>query len=354
ALAAKLPGAMLAIDAGQLKGIALQLAGHAEESAKALQQTAQLASRQDLHQAAYLLLLESDAERIAEQYPAAVESWQSAAELAGEWTARPIAVCDPVFWERAAYLKPVKISWPERVQQRLAQAAQLPARQAAASPAAAPAEAECVLFACLGQWRLDRDEPQTALLDFKRAETNTADSAYQDFLQQAQAKALSRLQQSGAATAILMNLAHKPDPATAHSAMALLGSLKLESGQLEFGFKMLQRALEQQPIVDWPTRGESEADLGLAYLMLGDEAAGLRWLHQAQQRFEAEGRIELLAKSLRNELGYWNHKGKHKDEIEAINKRLQDLEDGSGSTAKWSPPAHKPSAVKAITRLPAQ
>jgi tetratricopeptide (TPR) repeat protein len=136
--------------------------------------------------------------------------------------------------------------------------------------------------------------------------------------------------------------------------MALLGSLKLESGQLEFGFKMLQRALELQPQVDWSTRAEAEADLGLAYLMMGEEANGLRWLKQAQQRFESDGRVEMLAKSLRNESGYWKHKGKHKAEIEAIDERLEKLENGGADVAHQPVMPHAQTITGSIIRLPAQ
>ena len=92
-------------------------------------------------------------------------------------------------------------------------------------------------------------------------------------------------------------------------------SIKLQSGQTEFGHDCSQRALEQEPAVDWPQRGEAEADFGLACLMQGDEPAGLRWLHSAQRRFEAAGQHELLAKSLWNEAQYCGHQGKHKAEL---------------------------------------
>jgi hypothetical protein len=198
---------------------------------------------------------------------------------------------------------------------------------------------EWALFACLGQWRIERNEPQAALLALKRAESCALDTGVQDRLRLAQAKALSRLEQHGAATAILMSLAKSPDPALAHSAMATFGGLKLQAGHTEFGFRVLQRALEEEPKADWPERGEAEADLGLAYLMMNDEPAGLRWLHDAQQRFEGNGDHELLAKCLWNESQYFDHKGKHKVEVEDLDTRLQAIENAQPLTAtRGAPP----------------
>src|SRR5262249_10794664 len=161
------------------------------------------------------------------------------------------------------------------------------------------------LFTCLGQHRFARNEPQAALLAFKRAETSATEPAVQAQLRLEQAKCLSRLQQEGAATAILMAMINKQEPGLYQPALAILGSIKLQSGQTDFGQRLLQRALEPSPAFEWPQRGEAEADLGLAYLMQGDEPAGLRWLHSAQRRFEAAGQHELLAKSLWNEARYF-------------------------------------------------
>jgi ATP/maltotriose-dependent transcriptional regulator MalT len=187
---------------------------------------------------------------------------------------------------------------------------------------------------------LARNEPQVALLAFKRADTATADALVQDQLRLEEAKCLSRLGQAGAATAILMAMAKKPEPRLARPALALLGSIKLQSGQTEFGQKLLQRALEQEPAIDWPQRGEAEADFGLACLIQGDEQAGLRWLHEAQHRFEAAGQHELLTKSLWNEASYFEHQGQHKAEAATVNARLRSLEtDSPGLVGMQAPSA---------------
>jgi hypothetical protein len=322
------PNALLTIDAGQLTGIALQLAGRPAEAAPMLAQTAQTAKGQDIHQAAYLLLLLSDSERCAGQFDRASSSWQQATLLASDSLVSSIPIRDPMFWERATYLRPVKIAWPEPVLRRLVELSQLPAPTipVGSDPNAAVAQGECALFACLGQWRYDRNEPQAALLAFKRAETCTEDEARKERLRFCQAKALFRLEQAGTATALLVELSKRTDSAIARPALALLGGMKLQSGNTQLGMSLLERALTPEPIPDWPERAEADADLGLAQLMLGDEVQGLQRLRVAQRRFEVAGQHDLLMKSLWNEARYLEHKGKHKDEVAAIENRLRSLE----------------------------
>ena len=123
-------------------------------------------------------------------------------------------------------------------------------------------------------------------------------------LQIAETRALVRLGQSAAASAMLIGLAGQSDPQIARPAMALLGTLKLSQGAVQQGFNLLHSAVEEDSTLVWPERTQAEADLGLAYLMMGDEAAGLRWLHGAQQGFESAGQREGLVQSLENEAAY--------------------------------------------------
>jgi hypothetical protein len=238
-----------------------------------------------------------------------------------------------MFWERAAYLRPVKTAWPEPVRMRLLELSQLPPPTSPVAPDVngTAALAECALFACLGQWRYERNEPQAALLAFKRAETCTEDEAVQERLRFCQAKALFRLEQAGTATAILVELSKRSSP-IARPALALLGGMKLQSGNMQLGMNLLERAFAVEPVPDWPERSEAEADLGLAQLMAGNEAAGLQRLRAAQRRFEANRQHDLLVKSLWNEARYLEHKGKHKDEVAALENRLRSLE-GNSTTA---------------------
>ncbi len=161
---------------------------------------------------------------------------------------------------------------------------------------------EAALWANVGQWRLQRDEPQAALVALKRSESLTPDPSIRGRLQLLQAKALVRLGQTPAATAILVQAAGGTDPRLARPALAVLGAARLREGGTQQGFQLLRRAVEEDPTVQWPKRAEAEADLGLAHLLLGDETAGLRWLHQAQETFEATGQYDALFQSLENEL----------------------------------------------------
>ena len=76
--------------------------------------------------------------------------------------------------------------------------------------------------------------------------------------------------------------------------------------------------------MQWPERAEAEADLGLAHLLMGDETAGLRWLHQAQATFETSGQYDVLFQSLENELAYLESTRK-KDLALAVRQRLDNF-----------------------------
>lgn len=327
-LASDAPSPLLTLDALMLSGMAQLFAKQSVEAVGTFRQAAELARKLDAHQLPQALLMLGNAQRLTGDFPGSIQSWQAATAAAAELLARPIPIADPAVWERAAYLRPAQVAWPPVV---LAQLAITGGMKSANNPSGMPpaeAGSETPLYICLGQWRLARNEPQPALLALKRAESGTADTTIHNQLWLAEAKCLSRLQQVGAATAVLMGMAKNPDPNIANPALALLGSIRLGQGQSDFGQRLLQKALEQEPPIEWPGRAEAEADLGLAYLMQGDEKSGMRWLHSAQGRFEAAGEHELLAKGLWNEAQYFQHKGKHSAELKALQERLQTIESG--------------------------
>jgi hypothetical protein len=184
---------------------------------------------------------------------------------------------------------------------------------------------EAPLWVAIGHWRLGRDEPQAALVALKRAESSTTDNYTGNRLQLAQAKTLARMGQSGPASAILISLAGSSDPRILHPALAMLGTLKLQQGGIQQGFNLLRRSVEGDPLAQWPERAEAEADLGLAYLLMGDENNGLRWLHGAQQAMEAAGQQESLLQCLENEAAYLE-KAKKNDLAKAVRQRLESLQ----------------------------
>lgn len=324
------PAALLQIDALRLQGIGLLLAERPSEAVRAFQTAWQLAVSTSPYQAANVGLLLSDAQRRAGDSAAADRTWQEAASLAGNLSLAATPVAEPILWERIAYLRPAHVAWPLPIRQQLTerlvrQGLGVPPPQASppASGAAVGGD-EAVLWANIGQWRLARDEPQAALVALKRAESLTADPGFAGVLQLDQAKALIRLGQTPAATAMLVSLASKPDARLAHPAMAMLGTAKLQQGGVQQGFNLLRRAVESDRTLVWPQRAEAEADLGLACLLAGDEAAGAHWLHEAQRSFEAAGQFDALVQCLENEAAFLE-RAKRNDAARAIRARVDTL-----------------------------
>lgn len=324
------PGTMLTIDALRLTGIALVLDNRPQEAADSLEKAVGVAAQGHPYQAVSLLLLLSDAQRRAGNSVAAQQSWNRAALVAAELAGAPRPVVDPILWERLAYLRPVDCGWPAEVQQRLSQLnlafAIVPGSHDAAVPAAtAPAAVEeAPVWIAIGHWRMGRDEPQAALVALKRAESSSIDNYTADRLRLAQAKTLVRMGQPGPATALLIRLADASDPRISHPAMAMLGTLKLQQGGVQQGLNLLHRAVEVDAAIPWPERPDAEADLGLAYLLVGDEHAGLRWLHTAQQAWESAGHYEPLVQCLENEVAYLEQ-AKKADLAAAVRRRLETL-----------------------------
>ncbi len=314
-----------------LKGIALVLDNRPREAVDAFQQALQAAGNQP-YEAVNLMLLLSDAQRRGGDSAAAERTWLAAADLLTDLAAGPARIADPILLERAAYLRPANTPWPRPAQQRLCDVS---IRQGIIFPALAPQRGapptsvtdEAPLWSVIGHWRLARNESQAALIGLKRAESMTSNPLAAARLQIAQTRALVRLGQSSAATAMLINLAGQGDPQVARPAMALLGTLKLRQGAAEQGFNLLHRAVEQDSALAWPERTEAEANLGLAYLIVGDEPTGLRWLHEAQQSFESAGQHDELVQSLENEAAYLDQV-KKPDLAKEVRKRLESLAAG--------------------------
>ena len=343
------PGKLLAIDGLHLSGLALLVDERPAEAAAALERAARLARDEHPYQAVRLMLLLSEARRRSGDNRAALECWQSAAEGAAELALADRPVADPILWERISYLRPVDADWSGVVRGSLGRVAGalgmpapggeggrvLPASTASAARAGR-ARGEMLVWTCIGQWRLGRGQAQSALVALKRAEAAAGDPQEVGRLRLAQAQALLALDQPAAARAILVQMAGDAEPSVSRAATALLGTLMLQEGSTVQGYNLLRRAVEEDTASDWPERPQAEADLGLAYLLLGDEEAGLRWLHAAQQKLQAAGDHDQLARSLENELRYFEQQ-KRKREAREIRERLESLQRPPGSSAgTWS------------------
>ena len=321
------PGPLLTLDAQQLEGEAWLLAERPENAVRDFSTALKAGQATHPYRAVQLLLLRSEAHRRAGKEDQAVADWQEAANLATTLLALPRPVCDPVLWERISYLRPVKTPWSAELGQallRLDPSLGVPAPPPGASAAAVQC-IEAQLWTCIGNWRLERHESQAALIAFKRAETFSMDHARRALLQLAQAQALTQLGQGAPARAVLAKQADSQNPAVAQPALAMLGALKFHEGNLQQGLQLLKKAVEPAGDADWPGRAAAEADLGLAYLSAGDEAAGLRWLRSAQQRFEQAGRHAQLIQALENEAAWFEHNSKPGEAL-SLKQRVQALE----------------------------
>ena len=233
--------------------------------------------------------------------------------LAGSLLTQSRPIADPVLWERIAALRPAHLAWPAIPGMTENGKAGLDETQ---------------LWAQLGKWRLDRGETQSALLAFKRAEALAQDRGSREYLQLQQAKALLQLDQRASALAILAILAEDPQCTVAGPTLATLGSIKLKEGNRQHALALLQAAVEGHP-GKWASRPEAEANLGLAYLMNGDEPKGLRCLHEAQAHFQTQHANDMLVQCLANEANYLERVNK-KDQADRVRTQIQSLEGNSG------------------------
>jgi tetratricopeptide (TPR) repeat protein len=325
---------MLQIDARQMQGTALMLAERPADAVAAFDDAVRLAAKVSPHQTTYLLLLESDARRRAGDGAAAAQTWQQAIVLAAQLLDAAPPVLDPVLWERLSYLRPVNTPWPADVVGQLLDREPLAGIEltgvggaTASDEGANPADADTVIWHSIGRWYLDRGHAQAGLVSFKRAETSAQDAGTRNWLRFRQAKSLIVLGQVSPATAILVGLLAQKPPAVEAPASALLGSLYVNRGQTPRGLQLLKKGIERKDPLTWHERSEAEADLGLAYLSMGDAVTGLDQLHRAQHSFETEGELESLVAALENELKYLEHAGKKK-ETGAVKTRLRELETG--------------------------
>ncbi|MBL8829108.1 MAG: hypothetical protein JNM18_19150 [Planctomycetaceae bacterium] len=330
--ATQTPGKMLTIDAWQLRGITALVANEPTQAVTAFEQARQIASTLDPYQTVQIGLLLSDALRRAERAAEADQVWQATVSAAGQLVDRAPPVIDPGFWDKASYLRPVSLSWPDDVVARLERrgpfiAADASVKQPPLGPELnrLPGDQEAIVWAWIGASLLERAETQSALVAFKRAESSAQNEALRLSCRLQQAHALARLGQSAAATAQLVTLSGDKQTPIAKASLAALGSLKLHQGDLSAAHRLLTKALDEGTPTMWPDRVQSEADLGLVTIMRGDNAGGLQRLHNAQRQFEAQGDQLSLARSLWNEQKFLEHTGK-KDEALAVQQRWKAIE----------------------------
>ncbi len=293
---------VLAIESARREGAAHVVAARFDEAERAFGRGAD-AARSRPFERANLLLLRSGAAAHAGNHGAARRAWREAVEQAAALASSPYRVCDPSFWHRAQNLRVREEPWPDAALARIADVCRRDIGTRVGGDERAE-RADELLWTMIGAQRLARDERRAALVAFGRAEAQARDAAARSALRLAQAEALARLDDRSSAQALLTSLATDPAPEIARAACALLGAIELEQGRTARGVTLLERAVTQEPQVDWPQRGRAEANLGLAKLLLGDESEGLRRLSAAKARFEADRAFDDLDQCLGNEREY--------------------------------------------------
>lgn len=326
---------LLSIDGDDLVAQALLRANCAADAVKVLTRAAQACQPRYPYQAVHVLLALSDAQRGAGQDKEANAAWQEAVVTAAGLVGDPRAVNDPILWERLAAERPVTLTWPSGVGRQVAAgnpaSSEALVKQVAATvsqngaPAAEVSADETLIWEEVGRWRQERGELQAAVLAFKHAEGATADEMAKDRLQLSQGEALAEMGQDVLATNVLVHLALKEGAPVSRPALAALGALRFQEGHAEQALAMLQKAVEQDPNGAWPGRFEAEADLGLAYLTVGDEKRGLDSLHAAEQQLEQARKIRRLLQCLDNEAAYFEHE-KKTEQAASIRQRIQQIE----------------------------
>jgi tetratricopeptide (TPR) repeat protein len=324
-LAAATRSPLLEIDALLMHGAGQLLAERPAQAVKTLEKAEKTALAVGGYQSTHVLMFLGDARRRAGDASGAVSTWLRAVATAAQAGAGFRPACDPVLWERLGYLRPVEAPWPTEAVQGLAAIDALPEVNAYGPGGVDQAAAEALVWNVIGQWYLGRGQGQAGLVAFKRAEAAVSASFPKQVLRLRQAKSLVQLEQSGPATAILVAQTRDPNPQVARPAMALLGSMRLKTGQIQQGIGLLKKAVETDEALQWPERGQAEADLGLAYLMAGDDRRGLERLHSAQSRFEATQDFDSLSLSLENEAAYLDE-NKRSNESVAIRERANEVE----------------------------
>ncbi len=101
--------------------------------------------------------------------------------------------------------------------------------------------------------------------------------------------------------ALLLQDAAGPARLRAH---AMLGVARIQQGRLQEAQGLLSAVVADPPSASWPGLTEARADLGLAHLLAGNEAEGLRCLRSAHRAFTAAGNESQAARCRRNEVRY--------------------------------------------------
>lgn len=307
------------IDALHLFGVRELVAGRNAWAEALFRQAAEVAEHnRDYQRAASAWSMVVLTAQMSADHDKAEQSWQQsvAQQIRYEQSAKNKALHP--FWARAAELQPTGVQWPEAVAAVL-----LDATHDSDCPLADQSTPELVVQVALASAAYSATKPQIALIHYKQAEQQAAPEQVM-WLKIAQGRCLASLGQTSAAAALLSSPASQKNGDIAAAAKAAIGSAKLQSGAYQQGAQLLHKSLSDNAGA-WPSRSQSEADLALAMLIIGDTDEGLARMVSVQKTFESEGNIVALLRSLENQLELAQHE-EHTDQVEQLRERIRELE----------------------------
>jgi tetratricopeptide (TPR) repeat protein len=194
AAALKVQHPLVRIDAFRLLGLRELVAGRHAWAESQFRQGIEQAMATGGHRiAADLWLMVAESARRGNQGAATSQAWNNALDL-HLTTYRADEPVDIGFWQLADKTRPALFEWPEEVGQLLA--------SHLAATGCSTESPEMVLWTTVAQAQYDRGEFQTALVNFKRAETLSREPNVK-WLRIAQARCLAGMGQAPAAAAIL-------------------------------------------------------------------------------------------------------------------------------------------------------
>ncbi|MEM9882003.1 MAG: hypothetical protein AAF800_03690 [Planctomycetota bacterium] len=262
----------------------------------------------------------------------AADRWVSAAALAEPWSpraARTLRLMAANAWLSDQRFDLAAAAWGDATRGMTLSELDSPATlalliqaeerlRAAAGPAIAPLRP---LYHRLGQIRLSRGEPQSALVAFRAAESQLGPSPTTPALRLAQADALTALRQYDAARSVLVGLTDSPERV---NALARLGVIELRAGRVGPGVRLLRTASQEAAIEDHP---RVHADYALALLASGRTPEGLALSAQAREHFRRRDDFDAIKRSLQNQQVMAQAQGLN-DQAGLLGKELQQLETG--------------------------
>ena len=317
---------LVEIDSLRLQGLRYLLAKQPAEALQSYRAAIDIATKSAMvDQVSDLWLMASESARRAEQHDESAAAWREAVVAQMTLLSRDGVPVEPSFWTRAETLRPVNADWPVEMGMVLGHHVQQVGCRVSDSKGQSDANRiKTVLWTAVGWAQYERGQPQLALVTLKKAEQSAVgnDAMY---LRIAQGKCLGLLGQTAAATATLSGPLSSKDQDVVSSATAALGSMKIQSGAYEQGASLLNKALTNGNVNQWPGRAHSQADLALAKLILGETSPGLDALHLAQATFVQNGDWLALVKSLENEMSLLQHEDRM-EEKNSLQRRIAEIE----------------------------